>query len=75
MGHNKNQNDAEAVVARYRKVTGDYNAALVRNGNHYFVRTDRSSARRLNYYGAGAFCQVVNAYCDGFEDREGRGAG
>lgn len=69
MGHSTTQADVEGAFERYRRLTGDVDAKLVREGNFYYVRTDSPSAKRLNGYGAGIAWHVIHAWCDAWEAR------
>lgn len=72
--HRWTQADVEAALGRYRKLTGDYSATLVRTGPsqdrpfYIIVNSAQQRLDALEAYGAYAAIQALDMYCQGFQD-------
>jgi hypothetical protein len=69
--HRWTQADVEAALERYRKLTGDTTAVLVRTGpsrdRPFYVVDHSEPLGGFEAYGALAAIQGLEMYCDGYE--------
>ena len=68
MGHRDNWRDVEEAFARYKTLTGDTRADLIRDRPDGSFWTLVSPTRGLmSAYGAGMMVGILGAFCDGWE--------
>ena len=63
MAHKTEPADVFAVFDRYKELTADGDAVLLRDGPYNAIR----GRYRLEGYGKGEFVRIVDAFCDGWE--------
>ena len=64
MTHQSNSADVEREFQRYRELTGDREATLLRDGAYWLVQ---GRYEGLEGYGAGTMTLALRCFCDGWE--------